>query len=104
MTMSALLTDEEITQALGGLPGWRRRGNTLVATIVAPDFMAGIGIVDAAAATAEEMNHHPDIDIRWRTSHWRVTTHDADGLTQLDVDLAHRISALAQQHGAHVGE
>ena len=35
------------------------------------------------------MNHHPDIDIRWRTTRWLLSTHDAGGLTQLDIELAH---------------
>jgi 4a-hydroxytetrahydrobiopterin dehydratase len=45
------------------------------------------------------MNHHPDIDIRWRTTRWLLTTHDKGGLTQLDIELAHRISDLARNHG-----
>jgi 4a-hydroxytetrahydrobiopterin dehydratase len=47
------------------------------------------------------MNHHPDIDIRWRRTHWTLlTTHDAGGLTQLDVELAHRIAGHARRLGA----
>ena len=52
-----------------------------------------------AADEAEQMNHHPDIDIRWRTTRWLLTTHDKGGLTQLDIELAHRISDLARNHG-----
>ena len=46
------------------------------------------------------MDHHPDIDIRWRTLVFGLSTHSAGGVTQLDVELAHRISALAAEHGA----
>ena len=98
--MSRLLTDDEVTTQLEGLPGWRREGDALVATIEAPDFPAAIRLVVAAADEAEQMNHHPDIDIRWRTTSWLLTTHDAGGLTQLDVELAHRISAAARAEGA----
>ena len=40
------------------------------------------------------MDHHPDIDIRWRTLTFSLSTHSAGGLTQLDLELAHRIDAL----------
>jgi 4a-hydroxytetrahydrobiopterin dehydratase len=48
------------------------------------------------------MNHHPDIDIRWRTTHWLLTTHDAGGLTQLDIELAHGISDAARREGVQL--
>lgn len=101
--MSRLLTDDEVTTQLEGLPGWTREGDAIVATIEAPDFPAAIRLVVAAADEAEQMNHHPDIDIRWRTTSWLLTTHDAGGLTQLDIELAHRISAAARAEGAKPG-
>ena len=101
--MSRLLTDDEVTTQLSGLPGWQREGDALVATVEAPDFPAAIRIVEAVADEAEQMNHHPDIDIRWRTTRWLLTTHAAGGLTQLDIELAHRISDAARAQGANVG-
>jgi 4a-hydroxytetrahydrobiopterin dehydratase len=59
--------------------------------------------VDEVALEAEEMNHHPDIDIRWRTVHFALSTHSEGGLTQLDVELAHRISQAASRLGATRG-
>ena len=47
------------------------------------------------AAAAETMDHHPDIDIRWRTVAFALSTHSEGGLTQLDVELAHQISQEA---------
>ena len=101
--MSRLLSDDEVTTQLRGLTGWTRQGDALVATVDAPDFPAAIRIVTAVADEAEQMNHHPDIDIRWRTTRWALTTHDAGGLTQLDIELAHRISAAAEAEGGTVG-
>ena len=101
--MSRLLSDDEVTTQLRELSGWQREGEAIVATVEAPDFPAAIRIVDAVADEAEQMNHHPDIDIRWRTTRWLLTTHDAGGLTQLDIELAHRISAAARAQGATVG-
>ena len=88
---------------LADLPGWAREGDAIVATIQAPDFPAAVRLVVAVADEAEQMNHHPDIDIRWRTTRWLLTTHDAGGLTQLDVELAHRINAAARAEGAELG-
>ncbi len=98
--MSRLLSTEEVTTQLQDLPGWSRDGETIVAEMEAPDFPSAIRIVVAAADAAEEMNHHPDIDIRWRTTRWALTSHDAGGLTQLDIELAHRITAAARGEGA----
>ena len=56
--------------------------------------------VNQIAAEAEEMDHHPDIDIRWDTVELVLCTHSAGGLTQLDVELAHRISALPRPSAA----
>jgi 4a-hydroxytetrahydrobiopterin dehydratase len=97
--MARLLTDEEIQRQLGDLPDWRRDGEALVATLEAPDFPTGIRLVDEVALEAEELNHHPDIDIRWRTTQWRLSTHSEGGLTQLDIELAHRISQAAARLG-----
>jgi 4a-hydroxytetrahydrobiopterin dehydratase len=49
--------------------------------------MIGVAVAEAA----EEMDHHPDVDIRWRTLHFALTTHDAGGITVLDLSLAARI-------------
>ena len=91
--MPRLLDDDEIDAALGGLPGWEREGDALVRTAALPSFPAAITVVDRVAAIAEERNHHPDIDIRWRNLTFRCSTHSAGGITELDVALALSISA-----------
>jgi len=97
--MARLLTDDEVERQLGDLPGWTRQGDAIVATLEAPDFPTAIRLVDEVAQEAEEMDHHPDIDIRWRTTRWRLSTHSAGGLTQLDIELAHRIAQAATRLG-----
>ena len=101
--MARLLTDEEIDRQVGDLPDWTRRGDTLTASFEAPDFPTGIRLVDEVAMEAEEMGHHPDIDIRWRTVSFALSTHSEGGLTQLDVERAHRISGSAARRGARRG-
>ena len=98
--MSRLSTDEEITRQLGSLPGWQRDGDSLVASYDAPDFPAAVQLIVAAGDEAEQMGHHPDVDLRWKVTHWRLSTHSARGVTQLDIELAHRISEAATRLGA----
>ena len=98
--MSRLLDDEEIARQLAELSGWERDGRQIKRQVSAPDFPTAIRIVDSIAVEAEEMNHHPDIDIRWRNLGIVLSTHDAGGITQLDIELAHRISAIAKAQGA----
>ncbi len=90
----------DVEQKLRDLPGWRREGDEIRRTITAPDFPTAIRIVDEIAVRAEELNHHPDIDIRWRELHLALTTHDQGGLTELDFTLAARIDAIAAEYGA----
>jgi 4a-hydroxytetrahydrobiopterin dehydratase len=94
--MSRLLDADEIDLALADLPGWEREGQILRLTHEASSFPQAIAIVDAVADEAEQMNHHPDIDIRWRTLTFVLSTHSAGGITQLDVELAHRISRISE--------
>jgi 4a-hydroxytetrahydrobiopterin dehydratase len=98
--MPRLLDDEEIQRQLGDLPDWTRDGAELRAAFDSPDFPGAIRLVDDVAVVAEQMGHHPDIDIRWRTTHWALSTHSEGGVTQFDIELAHRISEAARRLGA----
>ena len=88
------LSDLEIQRALGGLAGWTRRGDTLTKTFSFERFPDGIAFVDRVAKIAEDMNHHPDIDIRYTKVAMTLSTHDAGGITQSDLDLAGRIESV----------
>ncbi|HVL85178.1 MAG TPA: 4a-hydroxytetrahydrobiopterin dehydratase [Pseudonocardia sp.] len=86
--MPDLLDDAAVASALDGLPGWERAGDALVRTAKLPDFSTAIRVVDRVAEIAEDRDHHPDIDIRWRTLTFRCSTHSMGGITDLDVALA----------------
>ena len=89
----ALLEQQEIDTALGGdLSAWSQDGDTLVRHVETPSFLEGIDVVRRVAEVAEEADHHPDIDIRWRTLTFRCSTHSAGGITELDTALAASIS------------
>lgn len=91
--MTRLLHPAEVDRQLADLPGWSSDGTSLHRSIDFPSFPEAIAAVATLAIDAEEMNHHPDIDIRWRTVILTLSTHSAGGITQLDIELAHRIES-----------
>ncbi|GAA2267241.1 4a-hydroxytetrahydrobiopterin dehydratase [Nonomuraea roseoviolacea subsp. roseoviolacea] len=90
----------DVEKMLAGVPDWHREGEEIRRTVTAPDFPTAIRIVDAIAVKAEELNHHPDIDIRWRKLHLALTTHDKGHLTETDFRLAALIDGIVAEHGA----
>lgn len=95
--MSRPLNSTEIVDQLSTLPGWAGSTEGISRSYSFPDFPTAITGVDRVAVEAEEMNHHPDIDIRWRTVTFTLSTHSAGGVTQLDIELAHRIRLIAEE-------
>jgi 4a-hydroxytetrahydrobiopterin dehydratase len=91
--MPPKLSDLDIQRALGTLPGWARRGDALAKTFTFTKFADGIAFVRRVAAAADEMNHHPDIDIRYTKVVLTLSTHSAGGITQLDLNLANAVEA-----------
>ncbi|WP_181784769.1 4a-hydroxytetrahydrobiopterin dehydratase [Pseudonocardia pini] len=91
--MAELLSDDEVSAALAGLTGWEREGDSIVRTAELSSFPVAIAVVGRVAEDAEERDHHPDIDIRWRTLTFRLSTHSEGGLTAKDTELAAQIDA-----------
>ncbi|MEV8328968.1 4a-hydroxytetrahydrobiopterin dehydratase [Kitasatospora sp. NPDC059811] len=100
MSSRARLSEDEITAALAALPRWTREGDGIVRAADAPDFPAAIRVVVAVAEQAEALDHHPDVDIRWRTLRFVLSTHSAGGLTGLDFTLAARIDEALNAESA----
>ncbi|WP_328813108.1 4a-hydroxytetrahydrobiopterin dehydratase [Rhodococcus sp. NBC_00297] len=94
--MADLLNDTEIDDALTRLSDWQRDGDTLVRTVESASFLEAIDLVRRVAEEAESADHHPDIDVRWRSVTYRLSTHSAGGLTGKDVLLAAAIDRLAR--------
>ncbi|MFM8894155.1 MAG: 4a-hydroxytetrahydrobiopterin dehydratase [Actinomycetales bacterium] len=88
------LTRQELHTGLAGLSGWAVDENCLVRCDRADTFATAIGWVVAVARAADAMDHHPDIDIRYREVTWRLSTHSVGALTELDLALARRISDI----------
>jgi len=92
-----ILKGDEIAEL--GLADWRTLQSKLHARFRTGDFATGLKLVDAIGAAAEEMNHHPDVELRYTHVQVSLISHDVGGKTARDVRLAQRISALAAELG-----
>lgn len=103
------LHPQALADALRDLPRWQHEDGALVRVSRAATFGEAIAWVVQVAAVAEAMDHHPDIDIRYRTVTWHLRTHDIEpapqalvtepavikpAVTELDITLAHAIDAV----------
>jgi 4a-hydroxytetrahydrobiopterin dehydratase len=89
------LTDVEISAGLQQLDGWTREGDKLHRSYRFADFVTAFGFMASAALIAERMNHHPEWFNVWSTVRIDLATHDAGGITALDLELARAMEALA---------
>ena len=93
--MPTLLDENQLRDALSELHCWEGHRETgIQCHRDLPSFKHAIRLVDAVAEVAEEMDHHPNIDIRFKTVSFVLCTHSAGGVTDLDVTLARRIDGL----------
>jgi 4a-hydroxytetrahydrobiopterin dehydratase len=93
--MPQLLRAEAVENLLGEVPNWKLRENSIERTFKFSGFQEAIDFVNKVAQEAENMNHHPDIDIRWNKVKLVLSTHSAGGLTNNDFMLATKLDKLA---------
>lgn len=91
-----LLTADQLGTQLEKLDGWSGDTSSIERTVECPSFPEAIELVRRVGDAAEAMNHHPDIDIRWRNVRFALSTHSAGGVTNYDTDLARQINELAR--------
>ena len=92
------ITTIEVSEALRTLAGWRRADDprpAIARTLTFTDFNAAFGFMSRVALKAEVMDHHPEWSNVYNRVEVLLTTHDAGGVTQKDVDLARFIDAVA---------
>jgi 4a-hydroxytetrahydrobiopterin dehydratase len=92
--MPELLKPEAVQTLLMEIPKWKLEGDLITRTIEFPTFLEAVDAVNNIAREAEAMDHHPDIDIRWRAVRLALSTHSAGGLTTLDFRLAKKLDQL----------
>lgn len=90
-----LLSEDEIRDLAAVLPAWSLVNNKLQRELHFGDFSEAFGFMARVALAAEALGHHPEWSNVWNRVTIALTTHDAGGLSQLDVTLARRIDALA---------
>lgn len=92
------LSDGQIAERLRGLPGWQRQGDQIART-VATRYHGGVALIVHVADIERLIGHHADIDLRWDSVKFAITTHDAGHrITARDFDLARRIDAIVKAH------
>jgi 4a-hydroxytetrahydrobiopterin dehydratase len=91
------MDDGQIAQALETTQHWRRDGETIRRDVEAPSFLDGIDLVGVVGRLGEAADHHPDIDIRWRTVTFSLSTHSEGGITAKDFALAHEIDGAVDR-------
>jgi 4a-hydroxytetrahydrobiopterin dehydratase len=92
----ALLSDDDVQDRLEQLEtGWSRQGDALARKFTFDDFQGSVDFVNRITPPAEEMNHHPDLEISWNKVTVILSTHSQGGITDSDFQLAQRIEDLA---------
>ena len=90
-----LLSEDEIASRLAELDGWEQDGQAISKTFERGDFVGSVRFAGTIVVPAEEMGHHPDLEISWDKVTVSITSHSAGGLTANDFELAKRIDDLA---------
>jgi 4a-hydroxytetrahydrobiopterin dehydratase len=94
---NAILSRTDLNKVLLELPGWALQGGKLHRDYIFPDFVAAFGFMTGTALIAQSLNHHPEWSNEFNTVHIDLSTHDAGGITGLDVKLADSIEELASR-------
>jgi 4a-hydroxytetrahydrobiopterin dehydratase len=92
------LDAKAISQRLSMLPGWSLKQDTLCKRFEFADFVAAFRWMARIAEVAEGLAHHPDWRNVYNTVQVRLSTHDADGLTELDFALAQSMDDIFAEH------
>lgn len=96
--MTERITPRQFHEATG-IEDWRVLFSGVCAHFRTGSFATGVALVDAIGTLANEANHHPDVDLRYAGVTVRLRTHEVEGLSERDVELARRISAVARELG-----
>src|SRR5262245_57582168 len=100
MTRPTKLEKGAVDTWLAKHPGWERAGEGAIArSFKLKDFSAALGFVVRVGLVAEKRDHHPDVELGWGKARFLWSTHDAGGITELDLSLAEATEALAREMG-----
>ncbi len=91
------MTVAQVESQLKKAKEWNLVGEAIQRTYLFPDFVSSMKFVDQVATIAESSQHHPDILIRYSKVTLTLATHDANGITSKDFDLAAKCDELAKK-------
>lgn len=100
MTRPTQLSDEALAEALASMPRWQREGGVINADFRFASFATAFAFMTEVALYAERLDHHPEWSNVYNRVSVALTTHDAGGLTELDIELGRLVSAAADRFGA----
>lgn len=92
--MAKRLGGAEVRRLAARVRPWRLRGRFIVRSVETRDFAEAFELLRRVARAAEEMGHHPDVELGYGYLRLRLTTHDAGGLTVRDFRLAERVEKI----------
>jgi 4a-hydroxytetrahydrobiopterin dehydratase len=92
-----LLTNQDLEQALSQLSGWELQNGKLYRQFQFPDFVTAFGFMSSMALVSESLSHHPEWFNVYNRVRVELTTHDAGGITQKDIDWATRANQQVRQ-------
>ena len=98
------LTEEEARERMAGLDGWKLKEDKIKKYYKFADFAGALAFVNKVGEIAERLDHHPDIKFGWGYAKVKTTTHDRDGVTDFDIELARQIDALGGASGDQESE
>ena len=91
------LSDAEIEQLMGSVPGWAIRSGKLHREFRFQNFNQAFGFIKRATLYSETMDHHPEWSNVYATVIVDLVTHSADGITKLDFDLAKKMNGISEE-------
>ena len=91
----SVLTAQVLQEKMQALSQWKLEDKAIARHYTFPDFAAAMVFVNAVAREAERIGHHPDIDIRYNKVTLALTTHDQGGVTEKDLEMAHKLDSIS---------
>lgn len=97
--MPTRIPPSEIDAVVARLDDWQVVDDAIIRKIEFATFRQAIDAISAVAVVADDLDHHPDIDVRWRTVSFRCSTHTLAAVTDIDIELAAEIDRIAREAG-----
>ena len=97
MSNTKVMNDSEVQEHLTKLPGWKYQDKAIQKQFEFSNFLESVAFVNKVAPLAEELGHHPDLQIQYSKVTVTLTTHDSGGVTQKDLELAKKIETMERK-------